>query len=44
MTIRLNPYLNFDGKARAALEFYQSVLGGSLTLTQYDAFPALRCV
>lgn len=40
-TIRLNPYLNFDGKARVALEFYQSVLGGSLTLTQYDAFPAL---
>lgn len=41
MTIRLNPYLNFDGNARAALEFYHSVLGGSLSLTQYDSFPAL---
>ena len=29
MSVVLNPYLNFaDGKAREALEFYASVLGG----------------
>ena len=26
----LNPYLNFRGNAREAMEFYQSVLGGEL--------------
>ena len=31
MASRLNPYVNvLDGKAREALEFYQSVLGGEL--------------
>jgi PhnB protein len=28
MTSRLNPYLNFNGNARQALQFYQSVFGG----------------
>ena len=27
----LNPYLNFRGQAREAMEFYRSVLGGELT-------------
>ena len=27
---QLNPYLRFDGEARAAMEFYRDVLGGSL--------------
>lgn len=31
MTSRLNPYLNFRGQARDALEFYQSVFGGEYT-------------
>jgi PhnB protein len=35
MTIRLNPYLHFDTSARAALEFYQSVLGGTLQIMTF---------
>lgn len=32
----LNPYLNFlDGKTREAMEFYQSVLGGELTVMTF---------
>ena len=29
MASRLNPYLNFRGQAREALEFYESVFGGT---------------
>jgi PhnB protein len=29
---RLNPYVRFDGNAREAFEFYQSCLGGELSL------------
>ena len=36
MTVVLNPYLNFaDGKARQAMEFYASVLGGELTVMTF---------
>jgi PhnB protein len=35
MASRLNPYLNFDGDARQALEFYQGVFGGELTLSTF---------
>ncbi len=38
MTMRLNPYLNFGDEARAALEFYQSVFGGELTLSTFGEF------
>jgi PhnB protein len=38
MTSRLNPYLNFNGNARQALEFYVSVFGGTLTLTTFADF------
>jgi PhnB protein len=31
----LNPYLNFDGNARQAMEFYQEALGGNLVLNTY---------
>jgi PhnB protein len=30
--IQLHPYINFQGQARAALEFYHQVLGGTLDL------------
>lgn len=30
--IRLSPYVNFQGRAREALEFYHKVLGGRLDL------------
>jgi PhnB protein len=35
MPSRLNPYLNFTGDARAAMEFYRDVLGGDLRLTTF---------
>lgn len=35
MASRLNPYLNFNGTAREAMEFYASVLGGELTINTF---------
>ena len=35
MTIITTTHLNFRGTARAALEFYQSVFGGDLSITRY---------
>ena len=35
MSSRLNPYISFDGNARSAMEFYESVLGGTLTLNTF---------
>jgi PhnB protein len=35
MASLLNPYLNFDGTARRALEFYREVFGGELTLSTF---------
>ena len=40
MVSRLNPYLNFNGDARQALEFYESVFGGTLTLNTFASFGA----
>jgi PhnB protein len=31
----LNPYLNFRGTAKEALEFYQTVFGGELTVSSF---------
>ena len=31
----LNPYLNFDGNAREAIEFYQGVFGGELNVMTF---------
>ncbi|WP_410876129.1 VOC family protein [Nocardia sp. A7] len=38
MTVNAVAHLNFHGQARAALEFYQSVFGGQLTLATYADF------
>ena len=38
MTSRLNPYLNFNGNARQALEFYHGVFGGTLTMNTFAEF------
>jgi PhnB protein len=38
MTSRLNPYISFDNNAREALEFYQSVFGGTLTIHTFGDF------
>jgi len=35
MTVRLNPYLSFRDNAREAMAFYQSVFGGTLTLSTF---------
>lgn len=35
MTIKTTTHLNFRGSARAALEFYQSVFGGTLAAVTY---------
>jgi len=35
MSINVTPHLNFRGNAREALEFYQSVFGGELTVVSY---------
>jgi PhnB protein len=35
MTSRLNPYLNFNGNAREAMQFYATVFGGNLNLTTF---------
>ncbi|MBI5161400.1 MAG: VOC family protein [Micrococcales bacterium] len=34
----LNPYLNFRGQAREAIEFYRSVFGGELTVSTFREF------
>lgn len=38
MASRLNPYLNFRGNARQAMEFYQGVFGGTLRLNTFGEF------
>jgi len=38
-TVKLNPYLNFDGNAREAMEFYARALGGELKIMTFAAFP-----
>ena len=37
--MRMNTYLTFDGNAADAMTFYQSVLGGELTLMRYGDMP-----
>ena len=38
MASQLNPYLNFNGNARQALEFYTSVFGGNLNVSSFADF------
>ncbi len=40
MASRLNPYLNFSGNARQAMEFYNSVFGGTLSVNTFGEFGA----
>lgn len=40
MSVKLNPYLSFDDNAREAMEFYQSVLGGELTVMTFGQMGA----
>ena len=38
MVSRLNPYINFDGNARQAMEFYREVFGGELSMNTFGEF------
>jgi PhnB protein len=38
MASQLNPYLQFDGNAREAMEFYRSVFGGDLKISTFGEF------
>jgi PhnB protein len=38
MSAKLSPYLNFKGTAREALEFYATVLGGTLEIATFSTF------
>jgi PhnB protein len=40
MSTQLNPYLSFRDNAREAMEFYQSVFGGELTISTFGEFQA----
>lgn len=40
MPSKLNPYLSFRDNAREAVEFYQSVFGGELTINTFGDFHA----
>jgi len=40
MASRLNPYISFAGDARQAMEFYERVFGGTLTLNTFGEFGA----
>ena len=38
--MRLNAYVTFNGNAREAMEFYQSVLGGDLRISTFGEYGA----
>ena len=36
------PYINFQGRAREAFEFYHRILGGKLTLVAFDSNGSMK--
>jgi PhnB protein len=38
MASRLNPYVNFPGNTREAMEFYQGVFGGALAVNTFGEY------
>lgn len=38
MAVQLNAYLSFNGEARQAMEFYQSIFSGELTMSTFNEF------
>ena len=40
MQTKLNPYLSFKDNAREAMEFYQTVFGGKLTMSTFKEYHA----
>ena len=41
MSVLLNPYISFNGNAREAMEFYQSVFGGDLQVMAFGDIPGM---
>ena len=39
MSVTMNPYLNFEGNTREAMEFYHRVFGGELTISTFGEYP-----
>ncbi len=39
--LQVNPYLNFEGNAKEAFQFYQSVFGGELTMHLMKDMPPM---
>lgn len=42
MSVLLNPYIVFPGNARQAMEFYQSVFGGELSVMAFADMPGME--
>ena len=42
MSVTTTPHVNFRGEARGALEFYQSVFGGELSIATYSDIHAVE--
>jgi len=40
MQTKLNPYINFKGDTREAMQFYHSVFGGKLTMSTFKEYQA----
>ena len=40
--MKLNPYLNFDGNAEEAFQFYQTVFGGELSMLRMSDGPGME--
>ena len=40
MASRLNPYISFAGNARQAMEYYEGVFGGTLTVNTFGEYGA----
>jgi len=38
MSSRLNPYINFNGNARQAMEFYKDIFGGTLVMNTFGDY------
>lgn len=38
MAVQLNPYLNFRGEAKAAMDLYHDIFGGDLSLNTFGEF------
>ena len=38
MTVKLNSYISFNGNAKEAMEFYQSIFGGEIFSDTFESF------